>query len=79
MGAKEDYELPNEVHYWAGRLAGHDDNYEIAKEIVKALGSKFTKQELQIIRCDLSSVIRFNLISEDQIKIREGIIKKLDC
>lgn len=34
---QEDYELSKEVHFWAGRLIGNEQAYEIAHEIVEAI------------------------------------------
>ena len=39
MKVKNDYELNKEVQYWAGRLIGHEQNYEIAQEIVDAINN----------------------------------------
>lgn len=39
MNAKTDYELNKEVQYWAGRLIGHEQNYQIAQEIVDAINN----------------------------------------
>ncbi|KKN79746.1 hypothetical protein LCGC14_0337680 [marine sediment metagenome] len=34
---KKDFELSKEIQYWAGRLIGHDQAYDIAEEIVEAI------------------------------------------
>jgi len=31
----EELEIKKEVHYWAGRLIGHEQNYDIAEEIIQ--------------------------------------------
>ena len=53
---KEDLELAKEVHYWAGRLIGHEQAYDIAEEIVntiKSVEAKFNHVDLaDVSKCD---------------------------
>lgn len=37
LGDAEQFDAQQSVHYWAGRLLGHDQAYDIAEEIVGAI------------------------------------------
>ena len=57
---KEDLELAKEVQYWAGRLIGHEQAYDIAEEIVntiKSVEAKFNHVDLADVSGSASNVI----------------------
>ena len=60
---KEDLELAKEVQYWAGRLIGCENAYDIAEEIVNTI--KYAESEINDV--DLGSV-RLSLPSENDVK-----------
>lgn len=49
---KEDLELAKEVQYWAGRLIGCENAYDIAEEIVNTI--KYAESEINDV--DLANV-----------------------
>jgi len=45
----EEIELKKEVQYWAGRLIGHEQNYDIAEEIIQ-FAEDYAKVEKKMIQ-----------------------------
>jgi FtsZ-binding cell division protein ZapB len=63
---KEQFELQQSVQYWAGRLIGHEQAYDIAKEIIEAIA--YAAQQTASLQSELSALKEENEKLSNQVR-----------